>query len=435
MLQASIPAVARCIEAMRNDPLLNAFPFDKVTFAEIVLRVIRQGTPLERAAMAKHLTPEACFFFPSTSQTIKGSVNVQDVIDNVFKPMFGLLCDHFGVNFFGNMDTVAYSLMTEFGGLSYADFMLCFERVKNGRYVRETQHIMTRGINAEFMSAWLKQYAEEREHCRDAAYKQYSPENTPITGGDPVTGERIAEYNRAKIGAKQRRDDLQHIADTAFDEWENDLYTSGVYRQGFKTIFVERDDLDENGDKQYNSDGTVKKKSVRQEVLCASDDPNVSRFDDYAIRVPKPGALERKVKRIIYEFICDGDRQAMETYFAEFIERVRNKYADEENPSAFIESELKIILSAFTTVKRNLPGAKMIEQMYRAAYPDATQGEIAASVRRDLDDIDVQYFDDYLPHCIQKKYPRLDRDEFVIVVSMAGYLNQGFPNVFKGLFE
>lgn len=436
MVEASIPAVGRCIEAMQADPILSGFPFDSVTFAEIVFRVIKKGTPLERMALANHLTPEAAFFFQSASQAITGprALPVQVVIDEIFKPMFGLLCEHFGVQFAGNMDTVAYSLLKDFGGFSFVDFLICFERVKIGRYRKDTQHIMTRGINAEFMGEWLRQYDVEREEHRAAIYDQYKPDNIPASA-DKDLAEKIAAYNAGKQSARQTREEIVMVAEAAFFEWENGLYTSGLFKQGFKTVWREVDDLDENGDRQFRLDGSVLTKKVKEEILCPSDDPGATRFDEYAIRLPKPGTMERKVKRILYEFVTDANKDEMNAVYFDFVERIRAKYKGEPDIDSCIEAELKTVLSCFGTMKRNFPALKLVESVLKKTYPEAPQHQISISARDVIQMFDGPYFDEYLPNCVRAKYPRLDRDEYLIVSTLPEYIKAGFENPFKLLFQ
>jgi len=436
MVEASVPSVVKCLEAMRNDPVLAHFPFDAVSFGEIVLRVIKSGTPLERAALAKHMTLESAYFFPSAWRSITGpnALPIQSVIDQIMKPLFGLLCDHYGVPFSGNMDTVAYSILNEFGGLSFADYLICFERVKVGRYRRDTQHIMTRGINAEFIAEWLTQYAEEREEARAAIYSQHSPDNIEWKA-DADTAENIREYKERQRATRQSREEIQRVADAIFTEWDNGLYTTGMFRQWFKTVWVEVNDLGEHGEIQYRPDATVKTKSVKQETICEAGDPDAARFEDFPIRVPKAGAIERKVKRIMYEFVVFGDRDAMDALFLEWVDRVRAKYIDEEHPEKWVEAEMKTLISAFGTVRRRVTGRDMVEAMYRKLHPDASQQQIAQSARGDLERLENQYFDVYLLGCITAKYPRLDIDEFLIASILPTYIEQGFGNPFKMLFE
>lgn len=435
MVEASLPSVVKCVSAMQHDPILQHFPFATTSFGEIVLSVIRSGTPLERAALAKHMTPEAAYFFPSASTMVdRGVVTLQNAIERIFKPMFGLLCDHFGVNFAGNMDTVAYSLMTQFGGLSFPDFLICFERVKNGQYHRDTQHIMTRGINVEFMTTWLTEYDAEREESRAAIYSQYHPENVRPEV-DPNAAKRIAAINGDIAAARKSRDQVKRDADNVFTEWESALYTSGIFKQGFKWKTIEVNDLDVNGDLQYKPDATVVTKKVKQEMLCAVDDPECSRFEEYAIRVPKAGTINRKVKRIIYEFVTLGDPDAMNVMFDEFLARVFDRYDDEQNPPVWVESDLKTIISAFGTVKRQFPAMTIVEQVLRKMHPDAPANQITASARETIRLFEDQYFNEYLPSCIANKYPRLEIDEFLIANTLPEYVKLGFENPFKLLFK
>lgn len=436
MVEASLPSVVKCVSAMQRDPILGAFPFETTTFTEIVLRVIRSGKPLERAALGRHLTPEAAYFFPSASTMVDGGfIGVQSAIDQIFKPMFGLLAEHFGVHFAGNMDTVAYSLLNQFGGLSFPDFLICFERVKNGQYHRDTQHIMTRGINAEFMAGWLEEYAEERESSRAEIYRNTHPDNI-VTDPDPAAAEQLADIKQRIETARKTREQVKRDADNVFTEWESALYTSGIFKQGFKTTLVEVNVLDAGGSIQYRADDTtILTKMVKQETLCAIDDPECSRFEEYAIRVPKAGTINRKVKRIIYEFVTFCDTSATNAMFDEFVDRVVKRYDDEQNPMTWVEADLKIVISGFGTIKRQFPARSIIETVLRKLHPDAVDIQIAASARDTIQLFENQYFNEYLPLCIVNKYPRLEIDEFLIASTLPEYIKAGFQNPFKLLFQ
>lgn len=436
MVEASLQSVAQCVDAMRVDPILKSFPFDDVSFAEIVLRVIKSGTPLERAALSKHMTPEAAYIFPSAWQSVVGpkGIQMQVVIDQIMKPLFGLLCDHYGVQFSGNMDTVAYSVLNEFGGMSFADYLICFERVKCGWYRRDTQHVMSRGINGEFITQWLTQYAADREDARSSIYAQNRPDKVGWSA-DAETAERIREFNEQRRVVKQNCEEIQRVSDAVFAEWENSLYTTAMFRQWFKVVLVEVNDLDENGTIQYRADGTTKTKFVKQEQICEDDDPDAVRFEDFPIRTPNPGTIARKVKRIIYEFVTFGQRELLDTLFAEWLERVRAKYIDEEHPDCWVEAEMKTLISAFGTIRRRIGAKEMIEAMYRKLHPDAAQPQIAQSARSDIERFEEAYFSEYLPACIASKYPRLEIDEYLIASTLPTYIEQGFENPFRALFD
>lgn len=436
MADASLPSVVQCIANIKSDPVLGHIDFSTVSFAEFVFKIMKQGTVLERSALAKNLTMESAYFFPSAWNQVTGNraIPLQSAIDNIFKPMFTLLADHFGVAFNGNMDSVAYTLLTEFGGMSFADFLICFDRVKSGRYWRDTQHIMTRGINYEFMAGWLNEYAAERELARAEIYRQNSPDNKPFLA-DGDSAKRLVEMRENNERKQRDRLQCQRDADDIFTEWEQSLFTSGVIRQGFKNASVGVDDLDEFGNKQYNADGTVKKRFVQQEIICDPNDPDVKRFSEFAIRTPNPGAMERKMKRIIYEFLADGDSTNTISMFSDLCENIRRKYSDSENVEAALQAELKTLVAMFGTIKRQFSPNVFIEATLRKLHPNAPDNQIMFTVTRTLASCDDEYFNNYLPNCIKQKFPRLDRFEFSTVACLNGFVEQGFDNPFKQLLQ
>lgn len=436
MVEASLPSVVKCLAAMKADPVLSHIDFNRVSFSELVFKILKQGSVLERAALAKNLTPEAAYFFPSAWHQITGrnGIPIQTAIDNIFKPMFGLLAEHFGVSFNGNMDSVAYTLLTEFGGMSFADFLICFDRVKSGQYWRETQHIMTRGINYEFMAGWLNEYAADRELARAEIYNQNKPDNKPMVGLTDAA-DAMAAIRESIETVQRQRIQLQRDADDIFIEWENALFTSAVLRQGFKTASVEHDDLDANGLKRYNADGTVKKRFIQQEIICEADDPEANRFEQYVIRKPVPGGIAKKVKRIIFEFITNGDAGKTVRLYDDLAERIRKKYSDSANVELALEAELKTLITMFGTIKRQFSPNIFIEAVLRKCHPSAPENQIMFSVAQTVSMFEKQYFDWYLPDCIQRKYPRLDKLEFITVSALVEFQNQGFQNPFKQILE
>ena len=436
MPEAAIFHVERSLSAIMQDPILKDFPFDTVSFSKIVFSVIKSGTTMERAALARHLSPEAAYFFPSASTQIGSNRDyLIGAIEDVFKPMFRRLTEHFGVPFNGDPDSVAYSLLTQFGGLSFADFLICFERVKTGRYISDTQHIMTRGINGDFLISWVKAYEVEKDAAGKDIYDQFKPDNVAAGKGDIETSAQLKEWREQAAKKAAARLKLSNEAGHVFSVWENGLYTNGIMEQWFKWQDIEIDDLGTDGLRQYDHAGNIKKKVLKQEVLCDASDPKKSRSTEYAIRVPKPGTIERKVKKLIYEFIAFSDSKATVEFFDAYKEVVQAKYKGEDNIAGHVEAEFKIILSSADSLLRKVTPTFIVDSVFRHFHPKATDKHIASSVCKTLIDYDGLYYDEYLPECIKNGYPRLERDEWIVSQTLPEFIKVGNPNLFKELFQ
>lgn len=436
MAESSLPSVVKCLAAMKTDPVLSHIDFNRVSFSELVFKILKQGTVLERAALAKNLTPESAYYFPSAWNQITGGkgIAIQSAIDQILKPMFNLLAEHFGVSFSGNMDSVAYTILNEFGGMSFADFLICFERVKSGKYWKDTQHIMTRGINYEFMSGWLNQYAVERELARSDIYEQNKPDNKPIS----VSSEAAEQLAGVRESIEQLKNDvlkIQREADGIFFEWENALYKSALLKQAFKTASVQHDDLDANGLKRYNTDGTTKKRFIQQEIICEQDDPEANRFEQYVIRIPVAGGMAKKVRRIIFEFIAKNDSAETVRLYDDLESRIRQKYKDAPDVELALDAELKTLVSMFSIIKRRFSPNIFIEAVLRKLHPTAPENKIMFSVAQTVSMFEKIYYSEYLPECIRRKYPRLDKLEFITVCALEQFTEHGFDNPFKQILE
>lgn len=425
LAQMGVVPAQRALEAMRRDPMLSDMPFDTATLDEIVYNVILKGSVIERSAIARHLTPDAALMFQSVSQQLKTRDQIVYAIEYIFKPMFVLLTKHYGVQFVGDADSVAYSLITEFGGFSFADFLICFERVKNGKYGKDTQHIMTRGVNAEFMRGWLIEYANEKEIAMDAAYRQFCPEN--------VKGESVGEFvDIEKMNAETRRRkserlEIQRQADAIFDKWESDLFETGVRQQGWKYITIEETDAND-----LYAD-VPRKIQVKKLVQCELNDPAIAKTEAYPVRYMKPGAIERKVKRIIFEFVLFGNGKETSEFFYQFKTREYKKYDEEKQ--GYFEAECKRVLSLFTRTKRLVTPLVMIEAVYWKLYPTAQEIEIKRAAREVVEKFDEAYYETYLPDCIQSNYPRMSLVDYRIASALPQYINAGFANPYKEIFE
>jgi len=431
LAESAVESIAFSLDAITKDPVLSKFPFDQVPFTEIVYRVIRSGTVLERAALARHLTPKAACFFPSVNQYVQGSFeNLQSVIDLVLKPMFKITADHFGVNFNGDLDSVAYSIVQEFGGLSIVDFLIFFERVKTGKYRQEFQHIASRGINADFLFSWLEAYVEEKTVEVDEMYQRFKIPSGEI---DATAARKIGEIRRAIDQKAKEREDLIVRARNMRTGFESSLYESVVVVQAFK---LQEEDVVKVGKQGeiFDDLGRPFRVRVKKEVICDEDDPNVSRTDVLPFRVLKEGSIERLLKREIFEFITFGKSKETEEFFEAFKNQTWEKYRKEENVVDLVRIEFKHALEQKRILKRTLDVRQVIESTLEKKGKRGTPSQVAAYVTDTLKGFEDSYFEEYLPFCFRTECPPMTKDEYFLSVLLEYLVSTGEPNPFKTIF-
>jgi len=431
LAESSVESVALALESITKDPILSKFPFDQVSFTEIVYRVIRSGSIMERAALAKHLSPKAACFFPPVKQYVQGSFeNLQSVIDLVLKPMFKIVADHFGVPFNGDPDSVAYSIIQEFGGLSIVDFLIFFERVKTGRYRQEFQHVASRGINADFLFSWLEQYVQEKTDDVEEMYQRFKQ---PGKDFDRSTAERLGEIRRAVEEKNRVREELLTKARNMRIEFESSLYESVVVVQSFKIQEEEVVRVGEQG-QMFDDKGSPLRLRVKKEVVCSEEDPNVSRTDVLPFRVLKKGSIDRILKREIFEFITFGKSKETEAIFDEYKNKTFEKYRKETNADDLILAEFKHALAEVRSIKRALDVRKMIESTLDVSGKKVSPAQVVAYINDTLNGFEDSYFDEYLPFCFRSECPPMTKEEYFLSVVLEYLVSTGKPNPFKTVF-
>lgn len=426
---AALPYAAAVIDVIKGDFILCKIDTDTVSLPEIVFKILMQGDPVERLALGNVLTPESAFIFPSAWQTItSGKIDATVAINKILKPMFVMLCEHFNVPFNGNQNTVALTLLNNYGGMSFADFAIAFSRVMSGQYWTETQHIMTRGINFEFMAGWLDKYAEDREFAREQIYNATKPENVPVTPDMTPVPEFLAQLRERD----EKRRALEMTAADIYGQWESDLYDTAIVEQGVRT--TRRDEtVVENGSIKYGSNGEPLTRAVTVELLC--DASEADRIETFPLRVFKPGGSGRVLRRLIYGFITFGNGAETTAVFDEYEKLVRAKYNREPDADDHIESEIKIAIATFGAVLRKLTGEMLIRVIMRKLHPDANERKITDAVERDIAMFRESYFNEYLPACIERKVPRFKFPEYLISQILPTYIEHGFTNPFSEILK
>lgn len=427
---AALPAAADVVEKIKHDLILRKIDTNTVSLPEIVFKILMNGDPLERLALGNVLTPESAFMFPSAWQTVtNGKIQTAAAINNILKPMFGLLCEHFNVPFNGNQDTVALTILNQYGGFSFADFAIAFSRVMSGQYWKETQHIMTRGINFEFIAGWLDQYAEDRENARERIYQSTKPDNVPVT---PGTANPVPEFIKQIRERDEQRRALEMTAADVYGQWESALYDTAIVAQGVRT--TQRDEtVVENGSIKYGANGAPVTRRVTVEELC--DASEADRIETFPFRVFKPGCAGRVLRRLIYGFITFANFDETVKTFEDYETRVRAKYDKEPDAEDHIEAEIKIAITTFGALLRKINGEMFMRAVMRKLHPNANERQITDAIERDIAMFRELYFNEYLPTCIDRKIPRFKFPEYLISQTLPTYIEHGFTNPFSEILK
>lgn len=342
------------------------------------MHVCLKGSPVQRAALARRLRPEAGYHFPGMSVTAQTPQGLKTSIELVSQ-LLGNLASHLGVQLSGDVQSVSYTIIQDFGGLSFADFLIFIERCKSGDFRQDFQHVASRGVNYEFLRTWLDAYCEEREACRAAVYDQTkSGKRLPGDGpGSPVpdfVGDMAKERERLK--AKRMR--LQSEADEIFKAWERELFVTEI-------------------------------------------------VDDYPIERELPGSALRLLKRFLYEFVFYGEGGSKETVQAAeaLAEEARLKYADsqEESLDNVVSAELRAILAELESFRSAVTAFDLCVRGLAAANPDKSGSVLQRAAAQYLREFEAAYLDEYLPACIERKYPRLSEEDFIWKCSYTFYVN------------
>ena len=422
-----MPSVIEAIGGAMKDPILAEIDFSQKTAEQILSVVAFAGSPVQRAAMVQYLTPASALFFPGIYRLAMANNKSLKTAMDFLKMNMTSLAGHFGVQFSGDPDSVAYTIIRDFGGLSVADFMIFFERCKSGRYRQEYQHVASRGINYDFLKTWLDQYSEEREAARMEIHSQYSqPKNVDSEGS--VSPEKIREEMEARRAAaalvRENRRQLQMKGEQIRADWEKEIYITQNIRQWFKLVEVEQLEMTDYGERM------VKR---RQEVLCDEKDTDAFRYEDYPIRAHRPGGVERLMKRELHEFVTFGDSELTKELFERLQNEIAAKYTGESNLEAYQVAELKALLNAVSQFRRQMNAGKLLNIHIQQLHPDATEDQIRKTVFKTMTDFEGIYFDEYLPNCIGENYPPLKLNEWIWQGVLYNYVKSGNDNPVKNL--
>lgn len=412
---SATPALCAAMTSLSKDPVFSGVNLDSMTAAQLVTEVAFSGSGIERAAMARHLTPAAAYAFPDIHRmAMANSKSMAAALGFLEKSMLSL-ATHYGCQFTGDVKAIAYSMLQDFGGLSLADFLIFFEKAKAGKYKQDFQHIATRGINWDFLKTWLDCYLEEREAARLELRAQYDrPSPNAIEADRAKTEAAIKAARQSAFNEAERRRVLEQKAQVFRDKWESEIYQSVMVRQWYKDVSVPVRRLDfENMD---NPPKDVEYHKI--EHLCTDDDPARKRCESYPMRVFHPEGLKRLMTRIIYESVEFRDSQNTIETAAAFAAQNAEHY----------DVAAKMAVAQIKSLFNKWPALEILKTHIRAKHPDAPEKQVTRTAHDAMSQMDGWYYSEYLPVCIEQERPAMYKAEFQANTALENFVKDGNEN-------
>lgn len=413
--QSAMPALCEALKGLSKDLIFSAMPLDKITADELLFTVATMGSGIERASLARHLSPEAAYSFPEMKSMAMANSKSMAATLNFLGKSIQSLAGVYGGTFIGDLETIPYTILQDYGGLTLADMLIFFERAKSGKYIDDYQHVASRGVNWHFLKTWLDAYCEQKEDARLSLHAQSGQTKRDTSAGELF----FAEMEESKQKAKQereRREVLDAQAEKMRGEWEQELYKSVIIRQWYKTVRYEG--------------------SEPKEVLCDENDTDRSRSDQYPIKIFRDGAVERVTKRAIYEYVEFGDSaKTLETFEAlkdDIDRRYQNETGDTES---YRTAEMKGILIRVSTLQREFNAEKIIRTHIEMTHPAAPPRQVSDTVFDVVKKYEALYYNEYIPSCIESGYPPLKKQEFIWKLALESFTKDGNENPVRGILS
>lgn len=380
---ALLPTVIAMQGAM-NDFALAGIKWQDNTLDSVLFGILTTGTPMQRAALARHLPIESGFYMPCIDIMLKANGSAGPKFIEFIKQNLQVLASHYGVSVNGDADSIAFTIINDYGGFSLIDFNTFFEGAKSGRWrdqrKSEYQHIATRGINYEYLLGWLEDFANQRDEARNSAYElAKSLPNTLQAGGSAETFAAMTAKREDDVKAKML---LEERVRMAYEDWERELQVSTV-----KTIGPDwRGNYIEIPVRQYTDDG-VRKKYVRT----------------------------------VYDYIYFGEGKEAGKIAAS-LERY----------------EMQRQMSEFTTIKKYMDADKLLTVICADMAKHAKVRPYAAqkTAGETMHEITKAFYEIYLPMCAQeqKVYPGLPKADFIFQTALKMYTQHFGENPIKHIF-
>ncbi len=423
------------MRGVTKDQVFANMPLNSITADQLLLSVAISGSQLERAALARHLTPAAAFAFPDVYRMANANSKSMAASLGFLEKSIQSLAGHYGAAFVGDIKAISYGILQDYGGLTLADFLIFFEMAKAGKYKTDFQHIATRGITWDFLKSWIDSYLDDKEAARLELNAQRGQPAPNATEADAEKARAVIDaISTAKTKAFEMAEHhrlLEKDAQVFRDKWEAETHQSTIIRQWYKTILVPMRPLDFSNIESPPKDLEFQK----IEVACTDADPERQRCEVYPVRVFRPGGVEKTVKRLIYESVAFVDAAKTNAIFYELKTGIAKRYEKEVQGSDVFEMEGKAILQRVSSFHRLYPAPEIVKKHILQVYPDAPLSQVRRSAEAVIEKTSEMYYSEYLPECIKLEYPALHKGDFARNLALCSFVESGNENpILKILF-
>lgn len=186
----------RQIEILKNSDLaeiLNQFS----NVEELLLMLLLSGSPKDKNEFAKSWSIEACGNLISigsyvTQNKIIKSDMIRIVLDLLTEVSEYFQCENYSEN--GIIECVSELFSSNIWFWSIGELLIFTYNLKKGKYKTEFQNINRRGINAEFLTDWIKKFEEERMTSKKMIDSEFEVQRSEF-----AFSKDISEEAKAKI--------------------------------------------------------------------------------------------------------------------------------------------------------------------------------------------------------------------------------------------
>lgn len=167
------------------------------------------GNSFQRSVLAKQVDASAVFALPELKEiAVKfGFDATLSIIMDYLKD----ICAYHNSEFEGRIEEFAFQVYEEYGGLTLLDLAKFADACKSGKYITKFQTVSTRGVTAEFMLAWIKEYLEERGSVQDSLLNQVKDKAPKLEDVQQV----IEKAKEDVIDARQRKAKMERLESEA----------------------------------------------------------------------------------------------------------------------------------------------------------------------------------------------------------------------------
>lgn len=173
----SLSFAERAIDCVMQNRHLKEKVGSYANIESFILAIALKGKSIQKSALAKCWSIEACLFLPSIksyelSKTEKGFTD--EIAVKIFQDEIINVANFLEVQIPSekSLEELSWNLYDNYYHWSLMDLMMCCQKIKNLEYKGEYQHISSRGITVEFLLDWFEKYDVERREKESEIVKE-----------------------------------------------------------------------------------------------------------------------------------------------------------------------------------------------------------------------------------------------------------------------